>query len=95
MPRGALAPPRHDNPRDEDPAVFRAHVPAGAAAGVKIIEVAGRRTPIAGRAQRAAPGDAAVPHGKGHERGQEVDGEVLPFDDRAVLADALRKVAVA
>ena len=27
--------------------------------------------------------------GKGHERGQEVDGEVQPFDDRVELAAAL------
>jgi hypothetical protein len=33
--------------------------------------------------------------GKRHERGQEVDGEVLPFDDRVAPTDALRKVAAA
>jgi UDP-N-acetylmuramoyl-L-alanyl-D-glutamate--2,6-diaminopimelate ligase len=27
--------------------------------------------------------------GKGHERGQEVNGEMLPFDDRIELAAAL------
>ena len=27
--------------------------------------------------------------GKGHEQGQEVDGVVLPFDDRVALAGAL------
>jgi UDP-N-acetylmuramoyl-L-alanyl-D-glutamate--2,6-diaminopimelate ligase len=31
--------------------------------------------------------------GKGHESGQEVAGVVHPFDDRTVLAEALRAVA--
>jgi UDP-N-acetylmuramoyl-L-alanyl-D-glutamate--2,6-diaminopimelate ligase len=30
--------------------------------------------------------------GKGHEPGQEIGGETLPFDDREVARDALRKV---
>ena len=29
--------------------------------------------------------------GKGHERGQEVAGEMQPFDDRVELAAALRQ----
>ena len=48
----------------------------------------------AGRDRRggrlAEPGDVIALLGKGHERGQEVAGEVLPFDDRVELADALR-----
>ena len=31
--------------------------------------------------------------GKGHESGQEVNGEVLPFDDRVELAAALREAS--
>jgi UDP-N-acetylmuramoyl-L-alanyl-D-glutamate--2,6-diaminopimelate ligase len=27
--------------------------------------------------------------GKGHEQGQELKGEIKPFDDREVLGDAL------
>nr|WP_307238734.1 UDP-N-acetylmuramoyl-L-alanyl-D-glutamate--2,6-diaminopimelate ligase [Catenuloplanes indicus] len=88
-----------DNPRSEDPAVIRAHVRDGAcaagAAGVEIIEVAGRRAAIDEAVRRAVPGDVVAVLGKGHERGQEVNGEVLPFDDRVELADALRKVAAA
>ncbi len=38
----------------------------------------------------AAPGDVVALLGKGHERGQEIAGEVYPFDDRTELADALR-----
>jgi UDP-N-acetylmuramoyl-L-alanyl-D-glutamate--2,6-diaminopimelate ligase len=32
--------------------------------------------------------------GKGHEQGQEIDGVVHPFDDRAVARDLLRRAAV-
>ncbi|MEO3779919.1 UDP-N-acetylmuramoyl-L-alanyl-D-glutamate--2,6-diaminopimelate ligase [Micromonospora sp. B11E3] len=82
-----------DNPRAEDPAAIRAEVLAGAyRAGTpaRIVEVGGRRAAIDEAVRLAAPGDAIALLGKGHERGQEVAGEVLPFDDRTELADALR-----
>ncbi len=41
----------------------------------------------------AAKGDVILVAGKGHERGQYVAGRVLPFDDRAVTAEALRQRA--
>jgi UDP-N-acetylmuramoyl-L-alanyl-D-glutamate--2,6-diaminopimelate ligase len=37
----------------------------------------------------ARRGDTVVVAGKGHERGQEQDGVVTPFDDREVLRAAL------
>jgi UDP-N-acetylmuramoyl-L-alanyl-D-glutamate--2,6-diaminopimelate ligase len=81
-----------DNPRTEDPAGIRAEVLAGAfAAGTpaRIIEVPGRRTAIDEAVRLAGPGDVVAVLGKGHERGQEVAGEVLPFDDHTELAEAL------
>ncbi|MDQ1656369.1 MAG: UDP-N-acetylmuramoyl-L-alanyl-D-glutamate--2,6-diaminopimelate ligase [Cryptosporangiaceae bacterium] len=81
-----------DNPRTEDPAAIRAAVRAGAeraGAAAKIIEVAGRRAAIDEAVRLAGPGDVIALLGKGHERGQEVNGEMLPFDDRIELADAL------
>ncbi|HET6214986.1 MAG TPA: UDP-N-acetylmuramoyl-L-alanyl-D-glutamate--2,6-diaminopimelate ligase [Micromonosporaceae bacterium] len=78
-----------DNPRTEDPAAIRAGVLAGAGAGA--IEVAGRRAAIAEAVRLARPGDIVAVLGKGHERGQEVAGQVHPFDDRAELAEALRR----
>ncbi|MGH3734852.1 MAG: UDP-N-acetylmuramoyl-L-alanyl-D-glutamate--2,6-diaminopimelate ligase, partial [Micromonosporaceae bacterium] len=79
-----------DNPRDEDPAAVRAEVLAGTGGGAaEVVEVAGRRTAIEEAVRRAGPGDTVVLLGKGHEQGQEVAGEVHPFDDRVELAAAL------
>ncbi len=91
-----------DNPRSEDPAAIRAAVIAGtpAAAGQpprsRVVEVADRRAAVlaAVAAAAAVPGSTVLLAGKGHERGQEVAGAVLPFDDREVLADALAGVPV-
>uniref|UniRef100_UPI002F4286EF UDP-N-acetylmuramoyl-L-alanyl-D-glutamate--2, 6-diaminopimelate ligase n=1 Tax=Micromonospora tarapacensis TaxID=2835305 RepID=UPI002F4286EF len=82
-----------DNPRTEDPSAIRAEVLAGtdrAGAPARIVEVAGRRAAIDEAVRLASPGDVVAVLGKGHERGQEVVGEVYPFDDRTELADALR-----
>jgi len=81
-----------DNPRTEEPAAIRAELLAGArsaASGAEIRDVPGRRAAIAEAVAGARPGDVVAVLGKGHERGQEVAGEVLPFDDRDELAAAL------
>lgn len=78
-----------DNPRTEDPAAIRAEVRAGA--GPDAIEIAGRREAIAEAVRLAGSGDVIALLGKGHETGQDADGEVLPFDDRVELATALRE----
>ena len=83
-----------DNPRTEDPAAIRAEVLAGTGDGAAtVVEVDGRRAAIAHAVTQARPGDVVALLGKGHERGQEVNGEVLPFDDRVELAAALRAAA--
>jgi UDP-N-acetylmuramoyl-L-alanyl-D-glutamate--2,6-diaminopimelate ligase len=79
-----------DNPRTEDPARIRAEVLAGAGAA-DVVEVPGRRDAIAEAVRLAEPGDVIALLGKGHERGQEVGGEVYPFDDRTELAAALTR----
>lgn len=82
-----------DNPRTEEPADIRAEVLAGvhrAGTDARVLEVPGRRAAIAEAVRLAEPGDVVALLGKGHEQGQEVDGEVQPFDDRTELAAALR-----
>lgn len=75
-----------DNPRSENPAAIRAAVMEGAAAGPGVaIEVPGRREAIAHAVAMAHLGDTLVVAGKGHERGQEINGVIHPFDDREVL----------
>jgi UDP-N-acetylmuramoyl-L-alanyl-D-glutamate--2,6-diaminopimelate ligase len=78
-----------DNPRTEDPAAIRREVLAAAPGA---FDIAGRRAAIDFAVARARPGDVVAVLGKGHERGQEVGGEVLPFDDRVELAAALAGV---
>lgn len=84
-----------DNPRTEDPAVIRAAVLAGTAGAgqVEVIEVGDRRAAIFEAVRRAAPGDVVLIAGKGHETGQEIHGEIHPFDDRVVAREALEGLA--
>ena len=83
-----------DNPRSEDPAAIRQAVLAGAASvgGAEVREIGDRAEAIAWAARAARPGDTVAVLGKGHEPYQEVAGTVLAFDDREVLAAALRGV---
>ena len=83
----------NDNPRSEDPAEILAQMTAGAgavaASAAKVTVIQDRSEAIAAAVAEAGPGDALVVAGKGHERGQEQNGVVTPFDDRVALADAL------
>lgn len=79
-----------DNPRSERAASIRAAVLEGASSGAAVaIEIAGRREAIAHAVAMAHLGDTVVVAGKGHERGQEIDGVVHPFDDRDVLVELI------
>lgn len=80
-----------DNPRTEDPATIRGAVLAGCREGrAEVLDVGDRRLAIRTALERAHPGDVVLIAGKGHETGQEVHGEVHPFDDRVVAAEELR-----
>ncbi|WP_045878304.1 UDP-N-acetylmuramoyl-L-alanyl-D-glutamate--2,6-diaminopimelate ligase [Pseudofrankia sp. DC12] len=83
----------NDNPRSEDPAEILAQMTAGidrvATSPAKVTVIQDRAEAIAAAVAEAGPGDAVVVAGKGHERGQEQNGVVTPFDDRAVLAEAI------
>ncbi len=67
-----------DNPRSEDPAAIRAMVMQGAP---EATEVADRAEAILRGVDALGPGDALLIAGKGHESGQIVGDQVLPFDD--------------
>jgi UDP-N-acetylmuramoyl-L-alanyl-D-glutamate--2,6-diaminopimelate ligase len=85
-----------DNPRSEDPLAILAAMLAGAAevpAGVRahVIVEPDRAAAVAAAVARARPGDIVLVAGKGHEQGQDIAGEVRPFDDREVLRAAIEK----
>src|SRR2546430_132428 len=82
-----------DNPRSEDPDAIIAEVVARAEAS---LEVEPDRATAIGRALALAQeGDVVVIAGKGHEQGQEFAGRVVPFDDREVAREALRRLGAA
>lgn len=85
-----------DNPRGEDPASIREAILDGARGAAarrdpapEVREIADRAAAIAAAVAAAAPGDAILVAGKGHETGQDVGGVVHPFDDRVELRRAL------
>jgi len=80
-----------DNPRSEDPAAIAAEVAAGALGDVEV--ELDRRAAIEAAVEDARPGDVVVIAGKGADTEQEVAGRLIPFDDRAVARDLLRRVA--
>jgi UDP-N-acetylmuramoyl-L-alanyl-D-glutamate--2,6-diaminopimelate ligase len=77
-----------DNPRSEDPLAIIDEVVSGMD-GEETVEP-DRARAIELAVELAQPGDVVVIAGKGHERGQEIGGVVLPFDDAEVAGEALR-----
>ena len=73
-----------DNPRSEDPGTIRTAVLAGAPGA---FEVGDRRAAIAEAIAMAKAGDIVLVAGKGHEQGQIVGDQVLPFDDVTVARE--------
>ncbi|MEE9426588.1 MAG: UDP-N-acetylmuramoyl-L-alanyl-D-glutamate--2,6-diaminopimelate ligase [Paracoccaceae bacterium] len=67
-----------DNPRSEDPEVIRKMVLAGCPDAT---EVGDRAEAILRGVDALQPGDALLIAGKGHETGQIVGEDILPFDD--------------
>jgi UDP-N-acetylmuramyl-tripeptide synthetase/UDP-N-acetylmuramoyl-tripeptide--D-alanyl-D-alanine ligase len=75
-----------DNPRTENAADIRAAVLAGTPSAV---EIPGRADAIRHAVAALEPGDVLLVAGKGHETGQIVGTEVLPFSDHEEVLKAL------
>jgi UDP-N-acetylmuramoyl-L-alanyl-D-glutamate--2,6-diaminopimelate ligase len=75
-----------DNPRSENPAAIRAAILA-AAKGAR--EIGDRNEAIRAGIAALEPGDALLIAGKGHETGQIVGSQTLPFSDHEAVASAL------
>ena len=73
-----------DNPRGEDPRAIAAALIAGLEQGgrARVLEEPDRARAIARAIELARAGDVVVIAGKGHETGQTIAGETLPFSDR-------------
>jgi len=77
-----------DNPRSEDPGEIAAEVVGRLQLDVEL----DRRRAIERALEAAREGDVVVIAGKGHEQGQEIGGRKLPFDDREVARETLRRL---
>ncbi|GAA2732210.1 UDP-N-acetylmuramoyl-L-alanyl-D-glutamate--2,6-diaminopimelate ligase [Actinocorallia aurantiaca] len=85
-----------DNPRSEDSLAILTSMMEGAlrvprTGRAHVVVEPDRAAAIALAVARAGRGDVLVVAGKGHERGQYTAGQVTPFDDREVLAKAIRE----
>jgi UDP-N-acetylmuramoyl-L-alanyl-D-glutamate--2,6-diaminopimelate ligase len=78
-----------DNPRTEDPEAIIDDVVDGLE-GIEFLRIADRRTAIRKALELASPGDTVVLAGKGHERYQVIGTEKRPFDEAAIVREALR-----
>jgi UDP-N-acetylmuramoyl-L-alanyl-D-glutamate--2,6-diaminopimelate ligase len=81
----------NDNPRTEDPLAIIDEITSGIPDGAAAIVEPDRAAAIERAIDAARPGDVVVVAGKGHETTQEIDGMLLPFDDREVARAALAR----
>jgi UDP-N-acetylmuramoyl-L-alanyl-D-glutamate--2,6-diaminopimelate ligase len=76
-----------DNPRTEAPAAIREAVLAGCPGARNIGD---RAAAIAAALSDLRAGDVLVVAGKGHEQGQTIGTDIIPFDDASVIRAAVQ-----
>ncbi len=76
-----------DNPRNEDPTAIRSSILNVCDSAVEIVP---REKAIATALAQLDAGDVLLIAGKGHETGQLIGNETLPFDDAALASNRLR-----
>ena len=79
-----------DNPRSESAIQIRAEIMA---ASPGALEIGDREQAIGEAVGMLREGDVLVVAGKGHERGQIIGDQVLPFSDHESVARALTRSA--
>ena len=82
-----------DNPRSEDPQAIIAEILTGVTGPVEVEP--DRAGAITRALEEAREGEVVVIAGKGHEQGQEFEERTIPFDDREVARDALKRLQAA
>lgn len=82
-----------DNPRTEDPASIVRDLEEGVkSTGADYIAIVDRRQAIHYAIKNALPGDVIILAGKGHETEQILKDRVIHFDEREVVAEALKEL---
>lgn len=80
-----------DNPRNEDPALIRSEILAG---GKGAHEIADRFEAIRYGIKLVGDGDILVIAGKGHEEGQIIGTQTLPFSDHAAVETIIAELGL-
>lgn len=80
-----------DNPRSEAADAIRAQAMAGCP---DALNIGGRANAIGAAIDDLSHGDLLIVAGKGHEQGQTIGDEMLPFDDVTVVQEAIRGVSL-
>ncbi len=78
-----------DNPRSEKPDAILVQMTLGLDIQEPSAVIEDRAEAIKAAVNEAQEGDLVLVLGKGHEKGQEINGTVHPFDDRVELARAI------
>jgi len=82
-----------DNPRGEDGNAIVSEIRGGFTRPEAVVFERDRQRAIERAIADADRGDIVLIAGKGHEPYQEIAGRVLPFDDRLIAAECLRRAA--
>jgi UDP-N-acetylmuramoyl-L-alanyl-D-glutamate--2,6-diaminopimelate ligase len=81
-----------DNPRSEDPMSIIDQIVAGVDGDANVVTEPDRAAAIATALANASEGDVVLIAGKGHERGQDIGGRLIPFDDVEVATAAITRI---
>ena len=79
-----------DNPRNEDPLNIIYDLLSGTS-GVNYTVIVDRAKAIEAAIKQAKPHDLVVVLGKGHEKTQNINGKNVPFSDKIVVEEVIRK----
>jgi UDP-N-acetylmuramoyl-L-alanyl-D-glutamate--2,6-diaminopimelate ligase len=81
-----------DNPRSEEPETIIDEMKKGIPVELtrKVLSILDRKEAIKTAVMLASPGDIILVAGKGHEKYQDIKGVKYPFDEKAILTDALK-----
>ena len=80
-----------DNPRHEDPQAIIDEILTGTKPASNLYVEPDRKKAVEAACRLAGPDDVVLVAGKGHETYQILGDTVVPFDDRAVIREYVRR----